>query len=60
MSRAYTNTIVFMLGTNKTVYDYIYDTIYSSEYSTFEKSIINTAKDNAEVVYYVSAYSDLY
>ena len=49
-----------MLGTNKTVYDYIYDTIYSSEYSTFEKSIINTAKDNAEVVYYVSAYSDLY
>ena len=49
-----------MLGTNKTVYDYIYDTIYSSDWSNYQNSILNTAKNNLKVVYYVSAYEDLY
>ena len=51
-----------MLGTNKTVYDYIYDTIYSSKYSQYTRSIVETAK-NAEdfvITYYVSSYKDLY
>lgn len=49
-----------MLGTNKTVYDYIYDTIYTSGYSNYRNSIISTAKQNLKVTYYVSAYEDLY
>ena len=49
-----------MLGTNKTVYDYIYDTIYASNYNNYRNSLISTAKDNLKVTYYVSAYEDLY
>ncbi len=49
-----------MLGINKTVYDYIYDTIYASDYNNYEKSLINTAKENMKITYYVSAYKDLY
>ena len=51
-----------MLGTNKTVYDYIYDTIYSSKYSQYTRSIVDTAKsaENFVITYYVSAYKDLY
>lgn len=49
-----------MLGTNKTMYDYIYDKIYSSNWSNYQNSIINTLKSNLKVTYYVSAYSDLY
>ncbi|MBO7508171.1 MAG: hypothetical protein J6T39_00810 [Clostridia bacterium] len=49
-----------MLGTEKTVYDYIYDTIYKSDWSNYQNSLVNTAKNNLKVVYYVSAYEDLY
>lgn len=49
-----------MLGTNKTMYDFIYDKIYTSNWSAYQNSIINTAKQNLKVTYYVSAYKDLY
>ena len=51
-----------MLGTNKTVYDYIYDTIYTSKYSNYSNSIVETAKsqNDFKIVYYKSAYKDLY
>lgn len=49
-----------MLGTNKTVYDYIYDTIYSSGYYRYQQSIINTAKQDLKIVYYIDAYRDMF
>ena len=49
-----------MLGTNKTMYDFIYDKVYSSNYSAHENSLTETAKNNLVVVYYKSAYEDLY
>ena len=49
-----------MLGTSKTVYDYIYDTIYKSDWSNYQNSLIKTAKNNLKVVYYISAYEDLF
>ena len=51
-----------MLGTNKTVYDYIYDTIYTSKYSQYTRSIVETVKsaDNFVVKYYIDSYKDLY
>ena len=49
-----------MLGTNKTVYDYIYDTIYSSGYNRYQQSIINTAKQDLKIVYYIDAYRDMF
>ena len=53
-------TMKLMLGTNKTMYDFIYDTIYSSTWSNYQNSIIDTAKQNLVVTYYVNAYEDLY
>ena len=56
----YLATKKIMLGTNKTVYDFIYDTIYKSNYTNYEKSYINTTKQSLEIVYYTDAYKDLY
>ena len=49
-----------MLGTNKTVYDYIYDEIYSSKYYRYQQSIIKTAKNSLEIIYYIDAYKDMF
>ena len=48
------------VDTNKSLYDMIYDVIYSSTYTTYQNSLLETAKSNLKVVYYVSAYEDLY
>ena len=53
-----------MLGTEKSMFDYVYekiaDTILSNSWSNYQNSIINTAKQNMQIVIYVSAYEDLY
>ncbi len=48
------------IDTNKSLYDMIYEKIYASTYSAYQRSIVETAKSNLQVVYYVSAYEDLY
>jgi hypothetical protein len=48
------------LRVNKSLYDLAYEAVYQSTWSNYQKSIIDTAKQNLEIVYYVSAYSDLY
>lgn len=49
-----------MLGTEKTLYDSFYDTIYASTYSAYQTSIVDTARANLKVTYYIDAYKDLY
>lgn len=49
-----------MLGTEKSLYDVIYDKIYASTYSDYQTSLVNTAKQNLKITYYVDAYKDLY
>ena len=53
-----------MLGTEKSYYDFVYDkiadTIFKNDWSNYQNSLINTAKQNMEIVFYVSAYEDLY
>ena len=48
------------LRVNKSLYDLAYEAVYASTWSTYQQSIINTAKNNLEIVYYTSAYTDLY
>ena len=48
------------LRVDKSLYDLAYEVVYASTWSKYQQSIINTAKHNLEIVYYTSAYDDLY
>ena len=49
-----------MLGTDKTYYDFIYDTIVSSDYSTYQKSVVDTQKHDIQIVIYDSRVKKIY
>ena len=48
------------LRDNKSLYDLAYEAVYQSTWSNYQKSIIDTAKQDIEIVYYVSGLKDLY
>lgn len=49
-----------MLGTDKTVYDLIFEKLTRNDYTNYEQSIINTAKNNYQIVIYASRLTSLY
>lgn len=49
-----------MLGTEKTYFDAMYDLVYSSSYSNRQTSLLNQLKADAEIIYYLNNYKDLY
>ncbi|HAJ78092.1 MAG TPA: hypothetical protein DCO89_03395 [Clostridiales bacterium] len=48
------------LRVDKSLYDLAYEVVYASTWSNYQRSIIETAKNNLEIVYYTSAYEDLF
>lgn len=48
-----------MLGTNKTIYDVLFDSVYKDSFSQYQTSVADTAKDGAEVKMYKKYYKDL-
>ena len=49
-----------MVGTDKTLYDALFDLVYKDTFSTYQTNISNTLKDNAKITKYNSFIKDLY
>ncbi|MGN1213054.1 MAG: SurA N-terminal domain-containing protein [Christensenellales bacterium] len=49
-----------MLGTEKTYYDLIFDKLTRSDYTKYKNSIVETAKNNIEIVIYSNRIKELY
>ena len=49
-----------MIGTDKTLYDALFDLVYKDTFSTYQTNISNTLKDNAKITKYNSFIKDLY
>ena len=49
-----------MLGTEKTMYDVLYDLVASDSYTTYQSNVVKTEKNDSTINYYEKYYKDLY
>lgn len=49
-----------MLGTEKTLYDALYDLVATDSYSTYQSNVVKTLKNDSKITYNEKYYKDLY
>ena len=49
-----------MLGTEKTLYDVIYDLVATDSFSKYQSDVIKTQKNDTNIIYNEQYYKDLY